>query len=185
MLVLAAGGCGYTTVATRAGHAPTVAVPLFDNRTFEPFLDALVTKHVKSRLVDTGPWRLVNRPGTADLVVRGIVTGLGVTPVSFDRSNHVLEQRVTITAQVATDRHSQAMSGPALQETVTGTSEYTEIGDSLQIRSAKNRALEEAADMLAQDLIARLVRLQRFAPQSGPTDQPTPSKMSAPPEASP
>ncbi len=160
-------------------------MPLFNNRTFEPFLDALVTERVKSRLVDTGPWRLVNRPGTADLVVRGVVTGLGVTPVSFDRSNHVLEQRITITVQIATDRRGQAVGGPALQETVTGTSEYTEIGDSLQIRSAKNRALEEAADMLAQDVIARLVSLERLAPQSRPTDHPTPSAMSAPPEASP
>lgn len=184
LVLVAGGGCGYTTVATPAGHAPSIAVPLFENRTFEPLLDVRVTERVKSRLVATGPWRLVNRPGTADLVVRGVVTALGVTPVSFDRSHRVLEQRVTITAQITADRRNQA-AGPAFQGTVTGASEYSEVGDTLQIRAAKNRAIEEAGDLLAQDVIARLLSLERLESQSGPTDRPTPSPMSAPPEASP
>jgi len=185
LILVAGGGCGYTTVATPTGHAPSIAVPLFENRTFEPLLDVRITERVKSRLVATGPWRLVNRPGTADLVVRGVVTALGVTPVSFDRSNRVLEQRVTITAQITADRRDQAAAGPAFQGTVTGTSEYSEVGDTLQIRAAKNRAIEEAGDLLAQDLVARLLSLERLEPPSGPTDRPTPSPMSAPPEASP
>lgn len=184
LVLVAGGGCGYTTVATPAEHAPSIAVPLFENRTFEPLLDVRVTERVKSRLVATGPWRLVNRPGTADLVVRGVVTALGVTPVSFDRSHRVLEQRVTITAQITADRRNQA-AGPAFQGTVTGTSEYSEVGDTLQIRAAKNRAIEEAGDLLAQDVIARLLSLERLESPSGPTDRPTPSPMSAPPEASP
>lgn len=175
MVLVAGGGCGYTTVATHGGHPPTIAVPLFENRTFEPLLDVRVTERVKSRLVAAGPWRLVNRPGTADLVVRGVVTALGVTPVSFDRSNRVLEQRVTITAQITTDRRSQAAAGPPFQGTVTGTSEYSEIGDTLQIRAAKNRAIEDAGDLLAQDLIARLLNLERRMPQSDATDRPTTS----------
>ncbi len=112
------------------------------------------------------------------------MTALGVTPVSFDRSHRVLEQRVTITAQITADRRTQA-AGPAFQGTVTGTSEYSEVGDTLQIRAAKNRAIEEAGDLLAQDVIARLLSLERLESQSGPTDRPTPSPMSAPPEASP
>ena len=185
LVLVAGGGCGYTTVATHAGHPPTIAVPLFENRTFEPLLDVRVTERVKSRLIATGPWRLVNRPGTADLVVRGVVTALGVTPVSFDRLHRVLEQRVTITAQITTDRRGQSAAGPAFQGTVTGTSEYSELGDTLQIRAAKNRAIDEAGDLLAQDLIARLRSLERLDPPTGHVDRPAPSRMSAAPEAGP
>lgn len=147
-------GCGYR-VASSSIDAPggtTVAVPLFANRTFEPFLEARVTERVKSRLVNGGPWRLVNAPDAAAVVVRGVVTVFGVTPVSFDAANRPLEQRVSIAAEVT----AESRGGEAFRATLTGTAEYRETTDSLQTRAAKNRAIEEAGDFLAQDLVARL-----------------------------
>lgn len=147
-------GCGYAMVG---GEATTinVAVPLFENRTFEPFLEARITERVKSRLVATGPWRLVNRPGRAHLVIRGAVSGFGTSPVSFDAAHHALEQRVTVTAEVSAVR-TGSPEVPVWQGTLSGSADYTELGDSLETRAAKNRAIEEAGDALAQDLVARL-----------------------------
>ena len=111
LMVLAATGCGYTAVsAPPAGEVRTVAVPLFNNRTFEPLLEARLTERVKARLVSTGPWRLVNRPGVADLVIVGTVTGFGVTAVSFDATHSALEERVTITVDVTAERRGDRKS---------------------------------------------------------------------------
>jgi hypothetical protein len=156
-LVLAAAtiitSCGYRMVsAPEEPDTVSVAVPLFDNRTFEPFLDARVTERVKSRLVSSGPWRLVNRPERAALVIHGAVIGFGVTPVSFDASNQPLEQRVSITADIT----AESADKTPLQVTLTGTAEYTETSDSLQTRANKDRALNEASDGLAESLVARL-----------------------------
>src|SRR5574341_860377 len=115
--------CGYRMVSAPDGsERVSVAVPLFDNRTFEPFLNARVTERVKARLISSGPWRLVNRPERAALVIRGAVTGFGVTTVSFDAANRPLEQRVSITADLTAEPNGKA----PLQITLTGTAEYTE-----------------------------------------------------------
>lgn len=157
VLVLAASlllaSCGYRMMSAPEGpETVSVAVPLFDNRTFEPFLDARVTERLKLRLTSSGPWRLVNRPDRAALVIRGTVTSFGVTTVSFDANNRPLEQRVSITADVTAESDEMR----PLQVTLIGTAEYTETSDSLQTRAAKNRALEEASDGLAESLVARL-----------------------------
>ena len=189
-MTLAGTGCGYTAVsAPPVVEVRTVAVPLFDNRTFEPLLEARLTERVKARLVSTGPWRLVNRPGVADLVIVGTVTGFGVTPVSFDETHSALEQRVTITVEVMAERRGRAAGAPAFRRTLTGTAEYAELGDTLRTRAAKNRAIEEAGDLLAQDLLARLIDAERRAPPPAPepvgeADRPagsaTPPPVSAP-----
>ena len=145
--------CGYTmTARSDEPGRTTVAVPEFDNRTFEPYVETRVTTRVKSRLVSSGPWRVVNDPQRAALVIHGAITGFGVTTVAFDANNQPLEQRVFITADITTESKSAA----PLRVMVTGTAEYTQDSDSLQTRAAKNRAIEEAGDNLAETLIARL-----------------------------
>ncbi len=164
--------CGYSLVSAPDGpDRVSVAVPLFDNRTFEPFLNARVTERVKSRLISTGPWRLVNRPERAALVIRGAVTGFGVTTLSFDAANRPLEQRVSITADVTAESNDQT----PFQVTLTGTAEFTETSDSLQTRAAKDRALEEASDGLAESLVVRLYALREargVAPAPAPDQTP-------------
>jgi hypothetical protein len=146
-------GCGYGLVSSRDGAGATlVAVPLFENRTFEPFLDARVTERVRSRVATTAAWRLVSTPESAGLVIRGAVTGFGVITVSFDAANRPLEQRVSITAEIT----AAPREGAPFQSTLTATAEYPESSDSLQTRAAKNRAIEEAADNVANELTARL-----------------------------
>ena len=146
-------GCGYGLVSSHDGATITpVAVPLFENRTFEPFLDARVTERVRSRVASTAEWRLVSSPESAALVIRGAVIGFGVVTVSFDAANRPLEQRVAITADIT----AAPREGAPFHGTFTATAEYLESADSLQTRTAKNRAIEEAADNVANELTARL-----------------------------
>jgi hypothetical protein len=165
-------GCGYRLASAPGSDTVAAAVPLFENRTFEPFLHARVTERVKARLISSGPWRLVNRPERAGLVVRGAVTGFGVTTLSFDAANRPLEQRVSITAEITAESDGKT----PVQVTLTGTAEYTETADSLQTRAAKDRALEEASDGVAESLVVRLYaqREERtVAPSPAPDRAPT------------
>jgi hypothetical protein len=163
--------CGYT-VASQRGEpgASSVAVPLFDNRTFEPFVETRVTERVKSRLVSTSSWRLVNAPEHAAVVIRGAVTAFGVTTVSFDAENRPLEQRISITADITTESTTDA----PLHVTLTSTAEYTETADSLQTRAAKNRAIDEASDGLAEALVAR-VQAHRWEKAAASTPEAAPA----------
>lgn len=145
-------GCSYRLASAPGSDTVAAAVPLFENRTFEPFLNARVTERVKARLMSSGPWHLVNRPERAGLVVRGAVTAFGVTTLSFDAANRPLEQRVSITAEITAESDGKA----PVQVTLTGTAEYTQTSDSLQTRAAKDRALEEASDGVAESLVVRL-----------------------------
>ncbi len=164
-------GCGYSMMsAPQEPGRGSVAVPLFDNRTFEPILEARVTERVKTRLVSTGPWRVVNNPKRAALVIRGAVTAFGVTTLSFDAADpsqaptRPLEQQISITADVTaeSDQHTP------LRMILTGTAEYTQTSDSLQTRAAKNRAIEEASDGVAEALVAR-IRAHRWEKAAAPT----------------
>lgn len=154
----------------------SVAVPLFDNRTFEPILEARVTERVKTRLVSTGPWRVVNNPERAALVIRGAVTAFGVTTLSFDASDpslpptRPLEQRISITADVTAESAQHA----PFRMVLTGTAEYTQTSDSLQTRAAKNRAIEEASDGVAEAFVARL-RAHRWEKASAPAPEAVPA----------
>ncbi|MEW6684263.1 MAG: LPS assembly lipoprotein LptE [Nitrospirota bacterium] len=152
-----------------------MAVPLFDNRTFEPLVEARVTDRVKSRLVSARSWRLVNTPERATVVIRGAVTAFGVTTVSFSADNRPLEQRISITADITTESKTDA---PPLRVTLTGTAEYTETSDSLQTRTNKNRAIEEAGDGLAEALVARL---DAHRVKKGPPVAPKPAETPAAP----
>ncbi len=146
-------GCGYNLVSSRDGAGTTpVAVPLFENRTFEPFLDARVTERVRSRVATTAAWKLVSSPESAGLVIQGAVTGFGVITVSFDAAHRPLEQRVSITAEIT----ATPQEGAPFHGSVTATAEYRETANSLDTRTAKNRAIEEAADNVANELTARL-----------------------------
>jgi hypothetical protein len=170
-------GCGYrlTTSPPEPGM-DSVAVPVFENRTFEPTLEARVTERVKARLVSSGPWRVVNNPERAALVIRGAVTGFGVTTLSFEPPaaglppTRPLEQRVSITTDVtaASDEYTP------LHMTLIGTAEYTETSDSLQTRTAKDRAIEEASDGVAEALVAR-VRAHRWEKATSSAPEGTPA----------
>jgi hypothetical protein len=146
-------GCGYGILSSRDGAGATsVAVPPFENRTFEPYVDARVTERVRSRLLTAGPWKLVSTPESADVVIRGIVTNFSVITLSFDAANRPVEQRVAIAADVT----AALKQGVPFHNTITATAEYRESADSLRTRTAKNRAIEEAAENVAQELSARL-----------------------------
>ena len=152
-LLLLPAGCAYHLGGVGKDKAKRIVIPVFVNRTFEPLVDKRVTTFVQRAFVEDGRWEVVNAPGTADLILRGQVTGLGLTPLSFDRAGRVTEYRVQITVDVelVSPKGAAVWSGKGL----TATAEYLALSDVIATRSNHDRAIEEAGQRLALDLASR------------------------------
>ena len=75
-ICMVTGGCGYSFANSRLSNDyRTVAVPAFKNKSFEPEIHILVTDLLIRELQADGRFRVVDDPGSADLVLRGAITG--------------------------------------------------------------------------------------------------------------
>ena len=148
------GGCAYRLGGGGKSGPKRIAIPVFINRTFEPLVDKRVTTFVQRAFIEDGRWDVVNVPGAADLVLRGQVTGLALTPLSFDRAGRVTEYRVRISVDVelVSPGGAAVWSGKDL----AATAEYLVLPDVTATRINEDRAIEEASQRLADDLVSRL-----------------------------
>ncbi|MEJ5330248.1 MAG: LPS assembly lipoprotein LptE [Desulfobaccales bacterium] len=105
-LLIAALGCGYRPVGSEpaplAGkEPPTLAVPLFKNRSAEVNLEALFANALTETLAQSRSWRLTSREENADLVLEGEVTSVEYASVAFFDIDQSLVRRVTIRVDLA------------------------------------------------------------------------------------
>jgi uncharacterized protein YbaP (TraB family) len=79
LLVPCLGACaddpslGYSTSSTYDTGVRTVAVPIFENETFEYRLEAMLTEAIIKEIQQTTPWRVVSA-GNADTTLIGTLT---------------------------------------------------------------------------------------------------------------
>ncbi len=152
-----AASCGYR-FAGRANELPphlkAVAVPMFVNATYEPLIETVITNKVIQEFIADGRLRVVDA-GKADAVLKGRISAFELAPLSFDRSNNVLEYRVVIHCEVVFEdvkNNKIIWKEPALSQ----SADYKVSGDISATRAAKERAIDEASKRLASDLVARL-----------------------------
>ncbi len=105
-LLLAAVGCGYRPVGSEPAplpgrEPPSLAVPLFKNRSTEVNLEALFANALSETLGQSRAWRLTPREETADLVLEGEVTAVEYASVAFFDIDQSLVRRVTIRVDLA------------------------------------------------------------------------------------
>ena len=172
ILFLIISSCGYR-FAGRANELPqhlkAVAIPMFVNATYEPLIETVITNKViqefiadgRLRVVDTGKadavlkGRISAFDGKADAVLKGRISAFELAPLSFDRSNNLLEYRVVIHCDVVFEdvkNNKIIWKEPALSQ----SADYKVSGDISATRAAKERAIDEASKRLASDLVARL-----------------------------
>jgi outer membrane lipopolysaccharide assembly protein LptE/RlpB len=149
--------CGYR-FAGRANELPphlkAVAIPMFVNATYEPLIETVITNKVIQEFIADGRLRVVDT-GKADAVLKGRISAFELAPLSFDRSNNVLEYRVVIHCDVVFEdvkNNKIIWKEPALSQ----SADYKVSGDISATRAAKERAIDEASKRLASDLVARL-----------------------------
>jgi hypothetical protein len=157
VLMLIVASCGYefgTSVKPGAVHGLTLAVPVFHNDTFEPVLDKRVTEMVRRQFLQADGLTLVNDVGAAPLVLLGRIGGYSLQTLSF-RQGAVTEFRVTIVASVRMeDRGAKKI---LWQETYTTSAEFFQTDDLATNRSRQDRATEEAALMMAENIVSRVL----------------------------
>jgi outer membrane lipopolysaccharide assembly protein LptE/RlpB len=157
MLVIMLAGCGYqfgTSAKPGAAYGLTLAVPVFHNDTFEPVLDRRVTEMVRRQFLQADGLTLVNDVSAAPLVLAGRINGYGLQTVSFGRGQ-VNESRVVLIATVLMkDTDTKKI---LWQETYRTYAEFLVTADLATNRSRQDIATDEAAQMMAEDIVSRVL----------------------------
>ena len=99
----ALGGCGYHLVGT-SSYLPeelrTLRVEIFDNQTSWADMDQRLNESLAQEWVRRRRFQLVESSEDADLVVRGVISRVQVSPVTFDEQGRATEYQMTLTAKV-------------------------------------------------------------------------------------
>ena len=150
-------GCGYefgTTVKPGSARGLTLAVPVFNNDTFEPVLDKRVTEAIRRQFLQADGLTLVNDVGAAPLVLKGRIRGYGLQTMSF-RQGNVNEQRVNLSVAVTFEDTSARKV--LWQETYQTWSDFFQSNDLATNRDRQDRATEAACQTMAEHIVSRVL----------------------------
>ena len=75
VLLLFLAGCGYSQKEIFPEQYQTVAVPIFENRTFYRHVENDLTEALIKQIEDRTPYKVV-APGAADTILQGTITGV-------------------------------------------------------------------------------------------------------------
>ncbi|MDP8222356.1 MAG: LptE family protein [Candidatus Lernaella stagnicola] len=102
LLVIAAAGCGYHLARPGNNLPPTirrVAVPVLENQTMEPGLEALLTDQLRRRFAESG-WVRISAVDDSDAVLLGKVVKFKTSPIAFNESDFAVEYRAQMNVWV-------------------------------------------------------------------------------------
>jgi outer membrane lipopolysaccharide assembly protein LptE/RlpB len=157
------GGCGYRMGRVAPGVGPEgagkrIAVPIFENLTFEPLLERQTVDAIKEELITRG-WNVVNRPQEADAVLKGKITLFELIPISLDPQSQVAEYRVHLAASLTLETPPPSVRVIWKEADWEGTAEFSAASDTSLQRANEDRAIREASRRLAVRLSRRLASL--------------------------
>lgn len=91
-------GCGYRMVGKET-HVPpdlaSIAIPTFVNRTYEPGIEAPLTRAFLGELIQDRRLKVVDR-NEADSVLEGVIKHFSISSVSYDRSGLATEYQTAL-----------------------------------------------------------------------------------------
>ena len=158
-LILVINGCGYQFGKT-AVHLPdkveTLAIPTFQNHSFEPAIENIITREVRHAFLASNRLELINDAQNADLLIDGTVTSVDFSPLSFDRTRSVvIENRIRIRLDIrlqGSDQRKTIWHDPDFET----TAEFLVQEDPSATRVARDRAILEASEHFAKNLVHRV-----------------------------
>ena len=161
LLLVFSGACGYRMARfdnpELEGFA-TIAIPYFENKTYEPGLDAIFTYAFNDKFIENGRLQVV-AVDEADLVLRGMIKKVDYDSLAMTPDKRALEWRVWVTTAVVVEERKTGRvlwkRGSIRYGEEYRTSDQTERAgttDNLQLDQAdKRRAFQDlAADMAEQ-----------------------------------
>lgn len=83
-LLALVGGCAYSVKTLYPEQYHTIAVPVFENRTFYQGVNASLGEALVKRIEQQTPYKVV-APGTADTILEGTITSISQTQLSRRR----------------------------------------------------------------------------------------------------
>jgi hypothetical protein len=100
LLLISLWGCGYRPVGSASSldyqPPPTLAIPLFANRSTEVGLEAVFANELINTFAQTNAVKVVPGDRDADLVLEGKVRSIGNTSVAFNSVTQSTVRRVTL-----------------------------------------------------------------------------------------
>jgi len=99
LLLISLGGCGYRPLGAEPSTPqvrPTLAIPLFANRSTEVGLESVFANALINTFAQTGAVKVVPGDRDADLVLEGKVRSVDNTSVAFDSVTRSTVRRVTL-----------------------------------------------------------------------------------------
>lgn len=149
--------CGYR-FAEKGAHIPStitsIFIPVFQNKTTEPVIEEELTSRVIREFIKDRRLQVVDK-SQADLILLGSITSYKEAPLSFDRNQNVLENRVTITVHLKLLQKSS--NNTLLEKDITRTAEYRVTSDVMLTRAAKFSAIKEIAGILSEEISDRVI----------------------------
>lgn len=170
-------GCGYQFRVEGAGPtigaavpagltpetAPRLRIPNFENRTLEPNLELKYSTYARREFSAGSGALVVNDYEPADLVLKGRIVSLSLPSLTFNRTA-TFESRVIVgvSAVVEDLRTGQTV----WKQDASAASEFFLTNDLQFNRVLQDRALEQAGQLIAEDLATRFLQhLQRQSVQ--------------------
>ncbi|MDD5433923.1 MAG: LptE family protein [Nitrospira sp.] len=157
VFIFLVSSCGYQ-FAERGVHIPatvrSISIPVFKNKTMEPILEEEITSEVIRGFINDRRLEVADK-SVSDLILYGSITSYKESPLSFDKSQNSLENRITVTVHIKL--RQQSAENPLLEIDMTKNAEYSVSSDVMLTRAAKLSAIKELARNLSEEISDRIL----------------------------
>ena len=159
LLLLALAGCGYRPLGMMAPHstgtAPSLAIPLFANRSTEVGMESIMANALIQAFSQTKAVRVTTKPQDAELVLEGKVSFVENSSVAYNDIQRSTVRRVILKVDLNLKRRNTGKSlwkdTAVIQEDYVVDPNY-QIGETL-----KNQGIRRAAATLAQRVLDKVL----------------------------
>ena len=157
---IVASGCGYALVG-KASNIPedvrSVYLEAFENRTQRAEVEQFLTQELAEELVTRQRFNLVTELSEADAVLRGVVIGFRVLPITFDAEGRGQEYEIGITAEVAFVRTDEDETPIWSNNRYLFKETYNLGGNEATFFDRENIAIAESAGRFAETMVTDLL----------------------------
>jgi len=160
-IVLLVTGCGYSLVGTGnflPADIHSIHIPTFTNKTTRVELEQIVTRAVTEEFVSRPRLRVVGSPPEADALLRGTITGFGLTPVAFDEQGRATQYQVNVRAQIElVDRRAEEEVVLWKNDHYYFAEDYSVNPEAIDTFDQETRAIQEIAVRFAESLVSSVL----------------------------
>lgn len=143
---------GYAHVSPYDTSIETIAVPVFDNVTYEPQLETVLSEAIIKEVHRSTPWRVVPR-GQAQTLLSGTITGWRLEPLATQRDSGLVQELAVMLTVSFEWRDLRSGEVKVARRDFRASSAFVPAQGASERLDLGERA---AADRLARELVAEL-----------------------------